>query len=223
MRIGEILHRDGLVGAEELANALAEHRIAGKRVCSLLIARGAVDADQVARALAEQHGVSAALKKHLANRDHALAKLLPSGIARKHYALPIGRLRDGEIVICVRDPKPGLQAAFERIVNKPVLIVVAAACVIDPLIDATYAPLITQELTVPLARPALAQRPPAMVSFATGTESGVPLPTPEEIEIDMDSGADFPALALVNLDDAGVAKEFTVHDTRMPTMLPSKK
>src|SRR5512139_492275 len=138
MRVGEILHRDGLVSAEDLASALADQGIAKKRVCSLLIVRGVLEPDQAARALAEQFGVSAALTRHLDNRDPALAKLMPANIARQHCALVLGRLRDGEIVICVRDPKPNTQAAFERLLQKPVLVTVAAAHTIEPLIDMTY-------------------------------------------------------------------------------------
>src|SRR5215216_4074503 len=99
MLIGELLQRDGLVAAEDLASALADQEIAGKRLCSLLIVRGLIGPDQAAKALAEQFGVAAALTKHLDNRDKTLAKLVPANIARHHGALPIGRLRDGELVI----------------------------------------------------------------------------------------------------------------------------
>lgn len=218
MRIGEILHRDGLVGAEDLATALAEQRIANKRLCSLLVTRELLDPDAAARALAEQLGVAAATTRHLANRDHALAKLLPANIARHHFALPIGRMRDGEIVICVRDPKPQMQAAFERILHKPVLITVAAAHVLEPLIDMTYAVVVTQELTVRFGRPSTAPAnvPPAPQAFASGT-----VRNPQDDDIDIDVEDVMPAeLALVDLDDAGVAKDFSMHDTKTPTALP---
>ena len=233
MRIGEILHRDGLVSAEDLATALAEQRIANKRVCSLLIVRGQLDPDHAARALAEQFGVSAALLKHVNNRDQSLAKLVPANIARHHYALPIGRMRDGEIVICVRDPKPHMQAAFERILQKPVLITVAAAHVLEPLIDMTYAPVVTQEFGVRFGRPSTAPvnvpKPPAPQAFAAGTvrdpQGGV---VAEEVDVDLDSGP-MPSLdpdampvefSLVDLDDVAVDKDFSLHDTKTPTLLP---
>jgi hypothetical protein len=233
MRIGEILHRDGLVSAEDLATALADQRIAGKRLCSLLVVRGIIELDAAARALAEQFGVAAAMTRHLDNRDQALAKLLPANIARHHSALPIGRMRDGEIVICVRDPKPQMQAAFERILQKPVLITVAAAHVLEPLIDMTYPPVVTQELNVRFTRPSTSpvQQPPAPQSFATGTvrnpQDGV---VADEVDVDLGSGP-LPALdahetlpaefSLVDLDDAGVDKDFSMHDTKTPTSLPA--
>ena len=237
MRVGEILHRDGLLGAEDLATALADQRIAGKRLCSLLIVRGIIEPDQAARALAEQFDCAAALSKHLDNRDESLAKLLPANIARQHCALPIGRMRDGELVICVRDPKPQMQAAFERILQKPVLITVAAAHTLEPLIDLTYAAAVSQDFGVRFARPSSQpanmpiQQPPAPQSFAAGT---VRQPSPEvsdgvvgeEFDVDLDSVPnqlpdEMPAeFSLVDLDDASVDKDFSMHDMKTPTTLP---
>jgi hypothetical protein len=238
MRVGEILHRDGLITAEDLAQALADQRVAGLRLCSLLIVRGQIDPDQAARALAEQFDVAAALTKHLDNRDKSLAKLITANVARHHYALPIGRLRDGEIVICVRDPKPHMQAAFERMLNKPVLITVAAAHTLEPLIDMTYPPNVTQELSVRFGRPStspmnVTQPPPEPQSFATGTVRDSDGVVEDEVDIDFDSGPmpaletpeppiDMPLeLSLVDLDDAGVEKtDFSMADMKTPTPLP---
>ena len=235
MRIGEILHRDGLLGAEDLATALADQRIAGKRLCSLLVVRGIIEPDQAACALAEQFDCAAALTKHLDNRDVSLAKLLPANIARQHYALPIGRMRDGEIVICVRDPRPEMQAAFERILQKPVLITVAAAHTLEPLIDMTYGPpVVTQDFGVRFARPstqpANVPQPPAPQAFAAGT---VRQPSEisdgtvdDEFDVDLDSVPhqlpdEMPSeLSLVDLDDASVDKDFSMHDMKTPTTLP---
>lgn len=228
MRIGERLHREGLIGAEDLATALADQPIACRRLCSLLIVRGVLEADQAAKVLAEQLGVAAALSKHLDNRDQKLAKLLPAKLARQHFALPIGRMRDGEIVICVRDPKPQTQAVFERILRKPVLITVAAAHTLERLIDMTYPPVVTQDFGVRFARPSTQPgnlpEPPAPELFAAGTvRSGQPDGVvDEEIDIDMNSAAaEVPEMfALVDLDDAHVDKDFSLHDTKTPTALP---
>lgn len=229
MRVGELLHRNGLVAAEELASALADQRIAGKRVCTLLIVRGVIGPDEAARVLAEQHGVSAALTKHLDNRDHSLVKLLPAGIARQHCALPIGRLRDGEIVICVRDPRPGLQGAFERIVNKPVLITVAAAHAIESLVEMTYPATVSPELSVRFARPstqpasarpATQPSPPPPQAFAAGTLRPSNRIVEDDLEIEVDDPNEVPTFSLVDLDDDGVDKDFSQHDMKTPTTLP---
>ncbi len=270
MPIGDILLREGWTYPDELESALYDQRIAGKRVCSLLIVRGNLEPDHAARALAEQHGVAAALMKHLDNRDETLAKLLPANIARQTCAIPLGRMRDGEIVICVRDPKPNLQAAFERIVQKPVLITVAAAHSLEPIVDMAYPnvdapvpeiaprfarpssqpatvsrpatqpptahPVTKPPLTAhPVTKPPLATRtspsglmaaanpPPPPQSFASGTTTAannVDGDAPLDVSVDdLDSGPT-PTFTVVDLDDAGVDKDFTWHDTKTPTPLP---
>jgi hypothetical protein len=236
MRIGEILLREGWVYPDELESALADQKVVGRRLCSMLILRGHLEPDQAAKALAEQHGVSAALVKHLEHREKALTKLLPGNIARVHGAIPLGRMRDGEIVICVRDPKPQSQGTFERILNKPVLIVVAAACSIEPLIEQAYPPAVTQDFAMRFARPStqpatVPNAPPSPMSFAIGTESAANGVVEHEFEVDLDSGptpvpdhaGELPmpeVFTIVDLDDAGVDKDFSQHDMKTPTTLP---
>lgn len=217
MRIGELLVQRGLVGAEDLACAIADQRYVGKRLCALLVTRGLVDVDAAARALADLHAVSAALTKHFDNRDRNLERLLPAHLARTHGALPLGRLRDGELVVCVRDPKPHTQAALERIVHCSVLVTTACSHVLDPLLASAY--------------PSHAERsysndPPPPVEFAEGTHRGGGV-VEEEYDVDMTTGpiptilaTDLPQFALVDLDDAGVDKQFSVHIPRTPTLPP---
>src|SRR5687768_1455713 len=207
MRIGELLVQRGLVGEDDLACAIADQRYVGKRICALLVSRGLVDVDAVARALADLHAVSAALTKHFDNRDRNLERMLPAHVARAHGALPLGRLRDGELVVCVRDPKPHTQAALERVVHCSVLVTTACSHVLDPLLDAAYP-----------------NSPPPPVEFAEGTHRGV---VEEEYDVDMTTGpiptilaTDLPQFALVDLDDAGVDKQFSVHMPRTPTLPP---
>jgi hypothetical protein len=204
MRIGELLVQRGLVSEDDLACALADQRYVGKRICALLVWRGLVDVDAVARALADLHAVSAALTKHFDNRDRNLERMLPAHVARAHGALPLGRLRDGELVICVRDPKPHTQAALERVVHCSVLVTTACSHVLDPLIDAAYP-----------------NSPPSPVEFAEGTHRGVA----DEYDVDLTTGpiptilaTDLPQFALVDLDDAGVDKQFSVHLPRTTTL-----
>jgi hypothetical protein len=203
MRIGELLVQRGLIDGDDLARALADQRYVGKRICSLLVTRGLVDVDAAARALADLHAVSAALTKHFDNRDRNLERLLPAHLARAHGALPLGRLRDGELVVCVRDPQPSSQAALERIVHRSVLVTTACSHVLDPLLAGAYPNL-----------------PPPPVEFAEGTHR-------EEYDVDLSTGpiptifaTELPQFALVDLDDAGVDKQFSVHLPRTPTLPP---
>ena len=57
---------------------------------------GVVTDDEVARSLARQHGVPAALEKHLAGRDPTLAARLSPEVARTLVALTIAMSRGGE-------------------------------------------------------------------------------------------------------------------------------
>ena len=138
MQIGQILVEQRWVEPAALARALAEQRHTGKRICSLLIARGLLDPDNAARALAIQHNVPGLLQRHLDNRDHALAALLPVEIARSCFALPIGRTGSGELIICVRDPRPELHGVFATAIGAPVVIAVAPASQLEQLVKQAY-------------------------------------------------------------------------------------
>ena len=82
MRIGELLLERRALRPSELALALEEQARSGRRLCSLLISRGAIEFDDGARALGDQQGVPCALAKHLANRDPAVAGLIPAELGR---------------------------------------------------------------------------------------------------------------------------------------------
>ncbi len=138
VRIGELLLEKGLVRASELTSALDEQAREGRRLCSLLIARGALEFDDGARALGEQHGRPCALAKHLANRDASLAALLPADFGRASCALPIGRTSGGALIVAARDPAPSLRASLERLVHGEFTLVVAPATRLEQLIAASY-------------------------------------------------------------------------------------
>lgn len=204
MRVGEILLEHGWVEPRALQRAISEHRLAGKRLCSLLVARGLVEFDQASRALAQQHGVAAALAIHLERRDRKLATMLPSTVGRASFALPLGRTGRGELVICVRDPSKQLAALLEKTAREPVTIAVAPASKLEPLIDAAYEPAAEGEYDV---------------DMSTGPIPPLGSPDyPGIMNLDADS------LALVDLDDAGVYRDPTQVDPmigpRTPTMPP---
>ena len=141
MRVGEILLEHGWVNETALARALRDQQQragAGDRLCSLLVERGQLDPDHAALALAEQHAVAAVLRRHLDNRDHELAAMLAAEVARTHGALPIGRVSNGDLVVCVRDPSPDLARTIASWIGSPVVIAVTAACLVEKLIDETY-------------------------------------------------------------------------------------
>jgi hypothetical protein len=181
MQIGQILVEQRWVDPQALADALAAQPGAGLRICSLLIARGRLDPDHAARALAHQHNVPGVLQKHLDNRERALAILLPAAFARAHLALPIGRTRDHELIVCVRDPSPALGAVIAAAVAGRVLIAVAPAHQLEQLVAATYDAPDPDEIEVDLRT----QRVPVIG----------------------DGLADLGSMTLVQLDDYRVARD----------------
>lgn len=148
MQVGEILIRNGWVTWEQLALALADqadlaeragHRARRIRLCSLLVSRGAIDFDHAARALGEHFGCAAVLRRHLERRDRHVPSLLRTELARKLTALPVGRLGNGSLIVCVRDPSPALHTALARATKQDVVLAVAPASYIERLVARTYA------------------------------------------------------------------------------------
>ena len=199
-RIGDILLEHGWIEQDALAYALAQLPTTGLRTCSYLVQIGAIDLDTASRALGEQHGVAAALRRHLARRDVELAAALPAGTAHLYGALPIGRMANGDIIVCVRDPKPELRGVLARAMNEKVVLAVAPAAQLEAIIDQTYGEEVN-EFEVDL-----------------GTQS-----TPIALELDapdvtdhaeLDPGDDdsipeLDGLQLVELDDTRVSKDPT--------------
>ena len=185
--IGEILLERGWVERANLDRALAGQRHAGKRLCSMLIARGELDPDHAARALGEQHGVAAVLQKHLEHRERALVKLLSPDLARSCCALPIGRMGDDALIVCVRDPSPELRAALATALPRETLVLaVAPAHQLEALVAQSYD------------------------DDDASNEFEVDLSTGPIISIDVQPTgglADLGALSLVELDDRRVAKD----------------
>ncbi|HTL31902.1 MAG TPA: hypothetical protein VL326_02190 [Kofleriaceae bacterium] len=138
--MGELLLQRGLVEWEPLALAIGDQPASGMRLCSLLVRRGLLDFDQASRILGEIHGSAAALRRHLEGRDESLADLLPDDVANENIALPIGRLANGTLIVCVRDPSPALQAKLSRVLREDVVLAVAPALYIERLVAAIYAP-----------------------------------------------------------------------------------
>lgn len=139
MRVGQMLLEHGWIDWETLALALADQRGTGVRLCSLLVARRQLDFDRASRVLGEQRGTAAVLRKHLEHRDRRLAALLPAALARAHVALPVGRLGNGSLIVCTRDPSPTLKADLTRTIRGPFVVAIAPARYIEQLVEHVYA------------------------------------------------------------------------------------
>ncbi len=149
-RIGEILLQHGWVDWESFAQALADQKGTGVRLASFLVARGDIDFDEGSRALGERHGVAAALRRHLERRDREAPRVLPVALARRLCALPIGRLANGTLIICVRDPSAQAHAELARVVGGKVALAIAPAKYLERLVEGAYPPGTSGELEIPI-------------------------------------------------------------------------
>ncbi len=210
-RIGDHLVRLGFVTWADVDDALGAK---GTRLASTLVRRGKLSPDEASRALAEQHGVPAALAKHLAGRDVALAPELPAALARELVALPLAISRGtGNLVVCVRDPSAATAARLSEALGKPVTLAVCVECALTPLIAETY---------------------PAeeVLKFEDVEDVEDDPDAPNEFEVDMNSGLthvppgigggayDVDTLQLVDLDDQGVAKDLSQIGIKEPSIPP---
>jgi hypothetical protein len=155
MRIGELLLMQEVVDAWVLTQTLKDHAApAGsrQRLVSLLISRAQLDADDGALALSQQLGYPAALQRHLERRDPACERLIPVELVRRWVVLPLGRARDGRLVVVARDPTPILSAALEHASKQSILLAVTPGLHLERLIRSIYGAPIE---TIPEAAPSI--------------------------------------------------------------------
>lgn len=150
MRIGDILQARRSVAWEPLALAIDDHVSTGMRLVSYLVSRGELDFDDGSRALGEQRGVSPALRRHLENRDTALATKLPVTLARELCALPLGTLRTGMLVVLVRDPSETARVRLTKAAGIDVALAIAPGLYVERLVRRAYPQGMSAEIDVPL-------------------------------------------------------------------------
>lgn len=141
MRLGEILIGAGWAQARQVDTALHQQRTDPRRLGALLTAVGGVSVDDVARGLARQRGVPAALERHLAQRDPALATVLPAATALTLAAVPVAWSRGAQgmaLVVCFRDPTPEHVAEVQRVTGVPIIPAVACEAVIARELVSAY-------------------------------------------------------------------------------------
>ncbi len=207
MRIGELLVEQRKLRQSELTRALAD-KPADKRLCSFLIARGLVEFDDASRALGEQKGGPCALTKHLVGRDPELASLIPAELGRASCALPIGRSSRGALIVCVRDPAPAVLAALRQATKAEITMVIAPANRLEHLVVASYGTAPSDESDVDFSTTGPGDNPmtpPPLAKKLAATPPPMPPPPPDMSALDPASVR----LALTDLDDARVDKDFT--------------
>jgi hypothetical protein len=104
VRLGEQLIAAGLVTPDKLEQALRAQVVWGGRLGTNLIEIGCIDLDELSRALGQQHGVPAALERHVENADPALQAQLPAEIAGELAVVPLVRLSPQRIAVVALEP-----------------------------------------------------------------------------------------------------------------------
>jgi hypothetical protein len=224
--LGTLIHRAGLLTAEQLEGALAEGSSTGKRLGEVLIDRGLLQERQVAELVAGQKGLP--FVEVLDAIDPEVSGLLPQIAARRYGAVAIGR-EDGVPVVAVADPANDEVVAFleERLGEKYQLVVAArteierAALAVGPRAEspaaAAPAPAAPPSPTVePPPAPAV-EPPPAPVAVARTHKLVLRLLNGELIELgtfDDRATADASAAHVVQQLIAGEASGWLLFDGR---------
>jgi type IV pilus assembly protein PilB len=101
-QLAEILLEAGLVTAEQLAAASAEHQRSGRSLGRVLVENGGLKETQLVCALADQIGLPFVdLNEYPV--DVSAAGTVPPALCRRHLILPIG-YQDGRLVLAMADP-----------------------------------------------------------------------------------------------------------------------
>lgn len=209
MRLGQILVGAGVVDAEQVSAALRQQVVYGGRLGTNVIELGYADADQIARALAKQHGVPAALRRHLERHDPSVLGLLPVEHAAALFAFPVAYSLAGgvrRLVVCMRDPvDAGALATIRAHAGIDTVPCAAPELLVYALLDRFYG----------IARPRrMAHAQHGHARPLPGSRTGpVPVQVPDDDSVDIDFESDesteMSTLQLVELDDAGVVKDLS--------------
>jgi hypothetical protein len=122
--LGTLIFRAGLLGEEQLEDALREGMRTGQRLGEVLIGRGWLQERDLGRLLAGQKGLPF-VEVSADDVDLAALELLPEEDAKLQIALPL-RHEDGRLVVAVADPSNELMIEnLRRTLGAPPELVVA--------------------------------------------------------------------------------------------------
>jgi general secretion pathway protein E len=99
-QIGQILVKQGLIRADQLAAALEQQKQNGKPVGQVLLRMGILTPDELARAHAAQASLRF-LDLDKADVDPACLNLIDAAVAQKHQIIPVARMADGSVIVAV--------------------------------------------------------------------------------------------------------------------------
>src|SRR6476646_9213568 len=98
----EILVRQGVISAEQLAEAKRVGKSSGKKVADQLVVLGYAASDEVMRAIAKEHGLDFVDLNEVVIPP-SIVELVPESVARENALLPMAE-DDGALKVIVSDP-----------------------------------------------------------------------------------------------------------------------
>jgi len=101
-RIGELLVRENLLSADQLAKAREESRTKGGRLGAQITALGFLDENELTDFVAKQYGVPAVDLDEFEVED-AVIQLIPEEVATKHTVVPVNRA-GSTLIVATADP-----------------------------------------------------------------------------------------------------------------------
>lgn len=101
-RLGDVLVNAGVIGADQLEQALEAQRRTGGKLGEALVRLLLLTEDQLAKALAEQKGLEF-VNLAAVEIDRDAATKIPERVARKKRVIPIA-VREGALVLAMADP-----------------------------------------------------------------------------------------------------------------------
>ena len=136
-RIGDLLFRDGLITAEQLARALQESQQSGTRVGYNLVKLGFIQEVELTKMLAKQHKMPAVDLSRF-EVDPKIAKMIPNDLAQKNLVIPLKR--DGRtLTVAMADPTNlGVLEDLKFITRYDIFPVIAGEYTLRQLIEKVY-------------------------------------------------------------------------------------
>lgn len=168
-RLGERLLESGLVGQQQLAQALQAQQSTGEQLGRLLVRLGYVSDGDMLRLLCEDAGVPFTTLEGV-EADPAYLGVVPDALAGAGAALPLG-MKDGRLVIALADPLDvALVASIEQAIGQRIMAVGAPQARIAEALRRLQT---GREANTPSKAPAVRVEAPADVAEPVGTNAEI--------------------------------------------------
>jgi len=102
VKLGEMLVKAGLIGTEQLQEALGAQKQTGEKLGYVLVSLGYVQEEEITQLLSEQYGVPSINLRHF-EIDESVIDLIPAEVSQKYLVVPVNRT-GATLTIAMADP-----------------------------------------------------------------------------------------------------------------------